>query len=47
LGSGDLFSMHLGGEDNEWEFLLAGSPFEQLASGLDISNTGKEKTKRE
>lgn len=29
VGSGNVYSMFLGGE-NDWEFLITGSPFEQL-----------------
>eukprot|EP00466_Bigelowiella_natans_P010100 jgi/Bigna1/82311/fgenesh1_pg.91_\ len=41
VGYGDLQALHVGGHDNEWEFLLTGAPFKQIAKAIDISKKGE------
>jgi class 3 adenylate cyclase len=40
VAAGDIFAMHVGGVDGEWEFLLAGPPFANIGSALDASKKG-------
>lgn len=38
---GDIYALHVGGVNNEWEFLLAGEPFKQLESAIDLAKAGE------
>jgi class 3 adenylate cyclase len=40
VSCGTVFAMHLGGVENEWEFLLCGEPFAKLSVGLECSDSG-------
>eukprot|EP00466_Bigelowiella_natans_P010213 jgi/Bigna1/86586/estExt_fgenesh1_pg.C_120020 len=39
-GFSDVYALHLGGNDNQWEFLVAGDAFRQLQTAVDASKTG-------
>jgi len=41
IGYGDLQALHVGGHNGEWEFLLAGAPFRQIAKAIDLSKKGE------
>eukprot|EP00808_Paulinella_micropora_P026542 g82296.t1 len=41
LGVGPVYAWHVGGYDNEWEFLISGPPFNQLSNGLDLAAHGE------
>lgn len=41
IASGDVYAMHVGGVDDQYEFLLAGSPFGQITKTLKLSQTGE------
>ena len=41
VGCGTVFGFHVGGLDDEYEFVLAGSAFGQLKDGLDLSKRGE------
>lgn len=47
VASGNLFAMYAGGVENEWEFLIAGSPFKQIQSTIDLSKSGEVVISRE
>lgn len=40
VGFSDVYAMHLGGNDNQWEFLVGGDAFRQLGSAVDASKRG-------
>ena len=41
IGCGTVFGFHVGGLDDEYEFVLSGSAFGQLKDGLDLSKRGE------
>ena len=41
IGCGTVFGFHVGGLDDEFEFVLTGSAFGQLKDGLDLSKRGE------
>jgi len=40
ISCGDVYGLHVGGEQNEWEFLVAGTPFRDLGSAVDAGTAG-------
>lgn len=40
ISCGDVYGFHVGGEQNEWEFLVAGTPFRDLGSAVDAGTAG-------
>lgn len=40
ISCGDVYGLHVGGEQNEWEFLIAGCPFRDLGSAVDAGQAG-------
>ncbi|GAB5373417.1 hypothetical protein AAMO2058_001749800, partial [Amorphochlora amoebiformis] len=40
VGFSDVYAMHLGGNDGQWEFLCAGDAFRQLHDAVDASKRG-------
>jgi len=41
IGAGTIHSLHIGGVDGEWAFLVAGDPMIQLKTAVDNSKTGE------
>ncbi len=41
IGAGDVYSIHLGGVFNRWEFLLSGTPLVQISQAKDQATPGK------
>eukprot|EP00457_Paulinella_chromatophora_P000300 gb/GEZN01000300.1/.p1 GENE.gb/GEZN01000300.1/~~gb/GEZN01000300.1/.p1 ORF type:complete len:1587 (-),score=273.58 gb/GEZN01000300.1/:127-4887(-) len=41
VATGTVHAWHLGGYGGEWEFMIAGEPFVQLESGVDLSSQGE------
>lgn len=41
VGAGDIYAMYVGGVNDEWELLVTGSPFSQIAEALDMSKKGQ------
>ena len=40
IGVGKVFMYHVGGADNQWQYVVAGEPFSQIAESLDIAKGG-------
>ncbi|MGD8855227.1 MAG: adenylate/guanylate cyclase domain-containing protein, partial [Chloroflexota bacterium] len=40
IGAGDVYSVHLGGVFNRWEFLLSGAPLAQMSQAKEASRPG-------
>ena len=41
IGAGDVYSVHLGGVFNRWEFLLSGTPLAQMSRAKENAQPGK------
>ena len=41
ISSGNLYGMHVGGVESQWEFLLAGAPFKQITNAVELSSQGE------
>ncbi|UCG25775.1 MAG: adenylate/guanylate cyclase domain-containing protein, partial [Chloroflexota bacterium] len=41
IGAGDVYSVHLGGVFNRWEFLLSGTPLAQMSQAKENARPGK------
>ena len=41
IGAGDVYSVHLGGVFDRWEFLLSGTPMVQISQAKDQATPGK------
>ena len=41
IGAGDVYSVHLGGVLNRWEFLLSGTPLAQMSQAKEVARPGQ------
>ncbi len=41
IGAGDVYSVHLGGVFNRWEFLLSGAPLAQMSQAKEAARPGQ------
>ena len=40
IGIGKIFKYHVGGVENQWQYVVAGEPFSQIAVSLDLAKGG-------